>query len=54
MIYGLILDNANPQYGVHYITNGTNMMVGEHEIQTFKEVVVILLFLLVSFDVLSP
>ena len=30
--------------------NYTNMMVGEHGIQTFKVVVVVLLRLLVSFD----
>ena len=29
----------------------TNMVVGKHEIQTFKVVVVVLLFLLLSFDV---
>jgi hypothetical protein len=34
--------------------NYTNMMVGEHEIQSFEVVVVVLLFLLLLFDVLVP
>ena len=31
--------------------NYTNMVVGEHEIQTFRVVVVVMLILLLSFDV---
>ena len=34
--------------------NYTNKVVGEHGIQTFEVVIIVLLFLLLSFDVLVP
>jgi hypothetical protein len=34
--------------------NWTNLVVGKHEIQTFEVVVVVLLFLLLSFGVFVP
>ena len=36
------------------LQNYTNMLVGEHEIQTFKVMVVLLLLLLLSFDIFVP
>jgi len=36
------------------LPNYTNMMVGKYEIQTFKVMVVVLLFLLLLFDVFVP
>ena len=34
--------------------NYTNLMIGEHEIQTFEVVIVVLLLVLLSFDVCVP
>jgi hypothetical protein len=45
------LDNSNCQYDIHEMQNYTNMVVGEHGIQTSNVVVVALLLLRVSFDV---
>ena len=36
------------------LQNYTNMMVGEHGIQTFEVVIVVLLLLLLSYDVFVP
>ena len=47
---------ALPTINTTYIRlqNHTNLIVGEHGIQTFKTVVVVVLLLLLSFDVFSP
>ena len=44
-----ILDNSNYRYDVLY----TTMVVGEHEMQTFKVVIVMLLIFMLLFDFLS-
>ena len=36
------------------LQNYTNVVVGKHETQTFEVVLVVLLFLLLSFDVFIP
>ena len=55
-VYEWILDWTLPTVNVMYTRsqNYTNMVVGEHGIQTFKVALVVLLLLLLLFDVLVP
>ena len=52
--YAWILKVSTANLMYTRLQNYTNMVVGEHGIQTFKVLVVVLLLLLLSFDVFVP